>query len=167
MWKGKVAIVSWPRFGHLMMIRNWVWNKFIRDLVTAWRQPDCWQQNDKRQSRTPETWDLKSLPVYHQYTGPISISHEDGKDFLKSFMTNQKRFTTSKLIVLLISSVWLEIKLPVQFKMAAIMQVENPGNPRMETRLGFGIGIGLDLWRYVTLVRTARGNSRRACVRYK
>ena len=50
--------------------------------------------------------------------------------------------------------------------MAAIMQVENPGNPRMETRLGFGIGIGLDLWRYVTLVRTARGASRRAGVRY-
>ena len=51
--------------------------------------------------------------------------------------------------------------------MAAIMQVENPGNPRMETRLGFGIGIGLDSWRYVTLVRTARGASRRAGVRYK
>ena len=47
------------------------------------------------------------------------------------------------------------------------MEVENPGNPRMETRLGFGIGIGLDLWRYVTLVRTARGASRRAGVRYK
>ena len=40
--------------------------------------------------------------------------------------------------------------------MAAIMQVENPGNLRMETRLSFGIGIGLDLWRYVTLVRTSR-----------
>ena len=51
--------------------------------------------------------------------------------------------------------------------MAAIMEVENPGNPRMETRLGFGIGIGLDLWHYVTLVRTARGASRRAGVRYK
>ena len=51
--------------------------------------------------------------------------------------------------------------------MAAIMEVENPGNPWMETRLGFGIGIGLDLWRYVTLVRTARGASRRAGVRYK
>ena len=51
--------------------------------------------------------------------------------------------------------------------MAAIMQVENPGNPRMETRLGFGIGIGLDLWRYVTLVRTSRGASRRVGVRYK
>ena len=51
--------------------------------------------------------------------------------------------------------------------MAAIMQMENPGNPRMETRLGFGIGIGLDFWLYVTLVRTARGASRRAGVRYK
>ena len=50
--------------------------------------------------------------------------------------------------------------------MAAIMQVENPGNPRMETRLGFGIGIGLDFWLYVTLVRTAHGASRRAGVRY-
>ena len=47
--------------------------------------------------------------------------------------------------------------------MAAIMQVENPRNPRMETRLGFGIGIGLDFWLYVTLVRTARGAAR-ACV---
>ena len=45
--------------------------------------------------------------------------------------------------------------------MAAIMQVENPGNPQMETRLGFGIGIGLDFWRDVTLVPTA---SRRAGV---
>ena len=50
--------------------------------------------------------------------------------------------------------------------MAAIMQVENPGNPRMETRLGFGIGKGLDFWLYVNLVRTARGASRRAGVRY-
>ena len=71
-------------------------------------------------------------------------------------MTNPKRFIISKLIVLLISSVWLEIKLPVWFKMAAIMQVE--------TRLGFGIGIGLDFWRYVTLVSTAK---RRPGVRYK
>ena len=49
------------------------------------------------------------------------------------------------------SSVWLEIKLPVQFKMTAIVQVENPGNPRMETRLcfGIGIGLGLDIWLYV------------------
>ena len=65
-------------------------------------------------------------------------------------MTNQKRFITSKLIVLLISSAWVEIKFLVLFKMAAIMQVENPGNPRMETRLDFGIGIGLDFWVYVT-----------------
>ena len=36
-----------------------------------------------------------------------------GNIFLTSFMTNQKRFTTSKLIVLLISSVWLEINIPV------------------------------------------------------
>ena len=50
--------------------------------------------------------------------------------------------------------------------MAAIMQVENPGNPRMETRLGFGIGIELDFWRYVTLVRTVRGPNRRTGIRY-
>ena len=48
--------------------------------------------------------------------------------------------------------------------MAAIMEVENPGNPWMETRLGFSIGIVLDFWRYVILVRTVRSASRRAGV---
>ena len=47
------------------------------------------------------------------------------------------------------------------------MQVETPGNSRMETRLGFGIDIGLDFWRYLTLVRTARGTLRHASMRYK
>ena len=63
--------------------------------------------------------------LYHQHTGPISIWHEDEKLFFTSFVTNQKRFATVKLVVLSILSSWLDIKLPVQFKMTAIMQVEN------------------------------------------
>ena len=50
--------------------------------------------------------------------------------------------------------------------MSAIMQV---GKPRefspLETRLGFGMGVGLDFWLYVTMVCTEHGASSRAGVR--
>ena len=80
-----------------MVVRDWVWNEFIRGIETAWRQPGCWQLNDSNLVYKPGTCNL-----HRQYTGPISISQEDGKDFFLHLLWQIRNV----LLLLNLSSCW-------------------------------------------------------------